>query len=68
VIRNQLDLWSNFTYFMDDPVNGDQFAQPDRRVTSGFNAIHTWHAHRGDSMSSDLTVGLQARTTISSTP
>jgi hypothetical protein len=34
IIRNQLDLWSNFTYFMDDPVNGDQFAQPDRRVTS----------------------------------
>jgi hypothetical protein len=35
VIRNQLDLFSNFTYFMNDPVNGDQFAQPDRRVTSG---------------------------------
>ncbi|MET0856064.1 MAG: TonB-dependent receptor [Telluria sp.] len=58
VIRNQLDLYSNFTYFLDDPVNGDQFSQPDRRVTSGINAGHTWHAHAGD-VSSDLTVGVQ---------
>jgi hypothetical protein len=57
VIRNQLDLYSNFTYFMNDPVNGDQFAQPDRRVTSGFDATHTWHPHRGETMASDLTVG-----------
>jgi hypothetical protein len=61
LIRNQLDLWSNFTYFMDDPVHGDQFAQPDRRVTSGVNALHTWHAHRGDTVTSDLSVGLQAQ-------
>ncbi len=58
VIRNQLDLYSNFTYFLDDPVNGDQFSQPDRRVTSGINAGHTWHAHAGG-VSSDLTVGVQ---------
>jgi outer membrane receptor protein involved in Fe transport len=61
VIRNQLDLWSNFTYFMDDPVHGDQFAQPDRRVTAGVNALHTWHAHRGDTITADLSVGLQAQ-------
>ncbi|MFC5511641.1 TonB-dependent receptor [Massilia jejuensis] len=57
VIRNQLDLYSNFTYFMNDPVNGDQFAQPDRRVTSGLDAAHTFHLHRGTRMASDLTVG-----------
>jgi outer membrane cobalamin receptor len=61
LIRNQLDLWSNFTYFMNDPVRGDQFAQPDRRVTSGVNALHTWHAHRGDAVNTDLSVGLQAQ-------
>jgi outer membrane receptor protein involved in Fe transport len=61
LIRNQLDLWSDFSYFMNDPVNGDQFAQPDRRVTSGVNAIHTWHAHRGGDAVSDLTVGFQAQ-------
>lgn len=41
VIHNKLDLYSNFTYFLDDPVNGDQFAQPDRRTTTGLNASHT---------------------------
>jgi outer membrane cobalamin receptor len=58
LIRNQLDLYSNFTYFMDDPVNGDQFSQPDRRVTSGVNASHTWHWH-ANGLGSDLVVGAQ---------
>jgi outer membrane receptor protein involved in Fe transport len=61
VIRNQLDLWSDFTYFMNDPVNGDQFAQPDRRVTGGVNATHSWHVHRGETSTSDITVGLEAQ-------
>ena len=47
VIANRLDLFSNFTYAMDDPDNGDQFAQPDRRVTAGLDASHTWHRHYG---------------------
>ena len=59
VIRNELELFSNFTYFLSDPVNGDQFAQPDRRVTTGLDANHTWHMHRSDTLSSDLTVGAQ---------
>jgi outer membrane receptor protein involved in Fe transport len=42
-------------------VHGDQFAQPDRRVTSGVNAQHTWHAHRGETVTSDLSIGLQAQ-------
>ena len=42
LVRQRLDLFSNFTYFLNDPVNGDQFAQPDRRVTTGVNASHTW--------------------------
>lgn len=58
MIRNQLDLYSNFTYFLDDPVNGDQFSQPDRRVTSGANGTHTWHTHPGGRVS-DFTVGFQ---------
>ncbi|WP_295642711.1 TonB-dependent receptor [uncultured Methylibium sp.] len=41
VVASRLDLYSNFTYFLDDEVNGDQFAQPDRRVTTGVNASHT---------------------------
>ena len=41
VIRSKLDLYSNFTYFLDDPVNGDQFNQRDRRTTTGLNVNHT---------------------------
>ncbi|NML61233.1 TonB-dependent receptor [Massilia sp. RP-1-19] len=58
VIRNRTDLYSNFTYFLNDPVNGDQFAQPDRRVTSGLNATHSWHLH-GDARATDITAGIQ---------
>lgn len=36
-----LDLFSNFTYFLDDPVNGDQFEQRDDRVVYGGRVRHT---------------------------
>ena len=39
-----LALFSNFTYFLDNPVDGDQFAQPDRRTMVGVNARHAWPA------------------------
>ncbi|MQA40945.1 TonB-dependent receptor [Rugamonas aquatica] len=58
LIANQLDLYSNFTYFMDDPLHGDQFAQPDKRVTSGLNASHSWHQHT-DGGNSATTIGIQ---------
>ena len=58
VIGQQLDLYSNFTYFLDDPVNGDQFNQPDRRVTTGINASHTWQMPLMG-FRSENTVGLQ---------
>ncbi|MBC7994227.1 MAG: TonB-dependent receptor [Rhizobacter sp.] len=37
-----LELYSNFTYFLDNPDDGDQFAQPDRRTTSALNVRHAW--------------------------
>ncbi|MBC7574177.1 MAG: TonB-dependent receptor [Herminiimonas sp.] len=58
LIGQQLDLYSNFTYFLDDPVNGDQFNQPDRRVTTGINASHTWQMPLMG-VKSENTVGLQ---------
>jgi hypothetical protein len=58
LIANQLDLWSNFTYFMDDPLHGDQFAQPDKRITSGLNASHSWH-HHTETGNSETTIGVQ---------
>jgi hypothetical protein len=44
VVRQSLDLYSNFTYFLDNPVQGDQFAQPDSRTTSAVNVRHAWAA------------------------
>lgn len=40
VIRSSLQLYNDFTYFLDDPVNGDQFSQTDRRTVYGFDASH----------------------------
>jgi len=38
VIDYDLNLWGNFTYFMEDPVNGDQVEQVDQRKIYGGNA------------------------------
>ncbi|MGO2373874.1 MAG: TonB-dependent receptor [Pseudoalteromonas prydzensis] len=35
VINYDMDLFSNFSYFLNDPVNGDQFQQIDSRTISG---------------------------------
>lgn len=37
-IRSKLKLWSNFTYFLDDQINGDQFQQKDYRWLYGGRA------------------------------
>lgn len=34
-VRYRLDLFSNFTYFLDNPTDGDQFEQVDRRSVLG---------------------------------
>lgn len=34
-IDYRLNLWSNFTFFLDDPINGDQFEQVDDRNIYG---------------------------------
>ncbi len=40
---SDLRLYSNFTFFLDDPQNGDQLWQKDRRVVSGADLSHHWH-------------------------
>lgn len=42
LIDYRMQLWSDFTYFLDDPVNGDQFEQFDDRTIWGANAEHQW--------------------------
>jgi len=39
--RYDLDLYSNFTYFLADPENGDQFLQQDRRNVYGWTGAWT---------------------------
>src|ERR1700716_2652722 len=41
-IRSRLNLFSNFTFFLNDPVNGDQFEQVDRRTVAGGDLSHSW--------------------------
>ena len=41
-VRSELDLYSNFTYFLNDPVNGDQFNQSEKRTMLGVNASKSW--------------------------
>lgn len=55
-----LSLFSNFTFFLEDPVHGDQINQLDRRWVTGCNLAHTWLSPlAGDRM--QHTVGLQLR-------
>lgn len=60
---SSLDLYSNFTYFLDDPVNGDQFLQEERRVAFGANYFSTFDTSLSgiDNVS---TVGLQIRSDV----
>lgn len=55
--RYDLDLFSNFTYFLNDPVNGDQFEQQEERWFFGGEVNRTWEFGTANT----LTVGLQVR-------
>jgi len=55
-----LDLFSNFTYYLIDPRKGDQFEQQDRRWVAGLDAHHTifsqWFGRKTENA-----IGLQVR-------
>jgi hypothetical protein len=55
-----LDLFSDFTYYLTDPVRGDQFEQKDRRWVTGLDARHSifseWFGRKVEN-----TFGLQVR-------
>jgi hypothetical protein len=56
-----LDLFSDFTFFMDNPVQGDQFEQQDHRWFVGGQVAKDW---RWDAMGQQqrFTMGVQMRT------
>ena len=59
-VYSDFNLISNFTYFLDDPVLGDQFIQQDRRLIAGFNSAFEFdHALFG--ASATTTIGAQLR-------
>ncbi|HYW50132.1 MAG TPA: TonB-dependent receptor plug domain-containing protein [Gemmatimonadaceae bacterium] len=62
-IRSALDLLSNFTYFLDDPIRGDQFQQVDRRTVIGGSASHL-QPFSVAGVSHMLKLGLQTRADI----
>ncbi|MCX6598184.1 MAG: TonB-dependent receptor [Acidobacteria bacterium] len=56
VSRSLFDLYSNFTYFLNAPVNGDAIQQHDSRLQQGANAQYT-HLHRLGSAQASLVAG-----------
>lgn len=59
-IKSSLDLYNNFTFFLSDPVNGDQFHQRDDRILGGMNASHTFNGFfAGLPMQTEI--GIQSR-------
>ena len=60
VIRYKLDLWSTFTYYLKDPVFGDQMLQHDDRVVYGLKGSRTWFGTLAGISTSNV-IGLQTR-------
>lgn len=44
IVDSDLHLFSNFTYFLDDPINGDEFEQVDDRQLFGGELVRNWQA------------------------
>ena len=66
-IQSELDLWSNFTYLLENPVDlnpagtdGDQFRQSEKRRTFGLATRRSWDGRLGE-RSMTHTLGLQLR-------
>lgn len=60
VIRSRLNLFSNFTYLLDHPVEGDEFEQVDNRVIWGGKLARDWNLVWAG-MPTDITVGADVR-------
>ncbi|MGA6984917.1 MAG: TonB-dependent receptor [Terriglobales bacterium] len=55
-----LNLFSDFTYYLVDPYKGDQFEQQDRRWVAGFDVRHTIFGHFFG-RKTETTFGMQLR-------
>ena len=59
-IDYDLNLYSNFSYFLNDPINGDQFNQQDSRTISGGSLSYKFNSHLF-MLPMQHTVGLEMR-------
>jgi hypothetical protein len=57
----ELDLFSDFTYYLTDPSLGDQFEQQDRRWVAGLDARQTYFNHWFGDHDVENSFGLQVR-------
>ena len=60
VVQSTLDLYNNFTYFLDNPTDGDQSLQTEKRRLAGFDVARTWFANWG-ALAVSNKVGVQGR-------
>lgn len=60
VVSYGMNLFQNFTYFLDDPEDGDQFEQVDRRVLMGGRIAYRRLGHLGE-RHTESAVGVELR-------
>jgi len=58
--KYNFELYSNFTFFLDDPVNGDQIRQKESRSLFGYNGSYNFPTRIGNA-SANTTFGVQFR-------
>lgn len=70
LIKNQVyyshytfDLHSNFTFYLDDPVNGDEIRQQEQRNLFGYNGTYVHEGHLGN-LKSTFLAGINMRLDI----
>ncbi|MFZ0931304.1 MAG: TonB-dependent receptor [Syntrophobacteraceae bacterium] len=59
----KMGLWNDFTFFLDDPVHGDQFEQKDSRWVQGVRASRTYFG-QWCNMPVENTFGLDVRNDV----
>ncbi|MEI8619012.1 hypothetical protein P4S63_23800 [Pseudoalteromonas sp. B193] len=60
VINYDLNLYSNFSYFLNDPINGDQFNQQDSRNIYGTDISYQFETKTSD-INMQHTAGIELR-------
>lgn len=58
--RYNFELYSNFTFFKDDPINGDQIRQKENRLLSGLNSYYSKKITAGR-IDAEFNAGFQLR-------